>query len=212
MKVNISCGASNMVNRSRKSMKLLSHLKKKAPAEEFETVQQEFNTSFDSTGSIQILDGSFSKLKPIDSKRTTTTISSSAPVVDRPGKSIKLLLHLKKESGSDEFQTVQDEVNANFSSANSGIKVLNGSKRAATPYEGASATNTPFKPATTSTPYHYEDISDAEVENKNIQEDTDEDEALNITFNYQEDVLEENESSNAYVQQVVAPTKVLKGT
>lgn len=146
MKINICSGTSRMVDRPRKSIKLLSHLKKEVGAEEYEHIQDEFNRSFGSESSIKILDGSFSKLQPIGAKRTAKSMNYNQ-----------------------------------------------------------------FNPSKTSTTY--EDVTDVEVSEGD--DDNNDDEALNTTFNYEKDVLDENLVNNEYMKQVagfVQKTKQMVAT
>lgn len=139
--------------------------------------------------------------------------NSTSRIVDRPRKCIKLLSHLKKEAGNDEFEAVSEELNQSFGS-DSSIQILNGSfsmvrpigsKRIAMPSCEAQhpRSSTQKSVGNTSTP-RYEDISDIESsgDDSDREDVQDEQEALNSTFNYQLDVLQENQVSDRYMQQV----------
>lgn len=102
MKVKISGNTSQISNRPRKCIKILSHLKKEADAEGFEDIQGEFNRSFDSVNSnIEILNGSFSKLKPIGSKRLPKSSSS----IQQPG---NLIHQFNPGANSTPYEDISD--------------------------------------------------------------------------------------------------------
>lgn len=188
MKLKISNGTSSIVDRSRKSIKVLSHLKKEVNAEDFESIQHEFNRSFDSTGSnIKILNGSFSTLKPIGSRNVAKSSSShfnpSEISTPKPIESRNAAKSSSTYFNPSDISTPYEDVSV------SAPKPI-GSRIA------TKSSSNHFNRNEISTPY--EDVSEIEADESTEEEE----EALNVTFNYEEDVLEENEASNQYMLQV----------
>lgn len=107
-------------------------------------------------------------------------------------KSIKLLSHLRRDKDSEQFVNVSnapDEINCTSSS----IEVVEGSFTNLLPI--GSKKRNKFTPMCSSTP-KYEDITDSETETESVLEDHQDDN--DITFNYQEDVVNEGKTAEEF--------------
>lgn len=193
MKIKVSNSIPRIISeKPRKSIKLLSHLKREVGDEDFRSIQDEFNQSFESMGSdIKVLEGSFSKLKPIGSKSSNNHFSPTGAATACEDINLSKLRPVGSKSSNNHFHptgttTTCEDMNL------SKLRPM-----------GSKSNNNHFYPPETSTAY--EDVSEID-ENTN----TEDEEAHNITFNYQEDVVKENKVSTQYMQQVAGFIKETK--
>lgn len=115
-----------------------------------------------------------------------------------PKKSIKLISHLRRDKDSEKFVVVGDKDDINCTS--SSIEIIEGSFSQILPI-GSKKKN--FAPICSSTP-RYEDITDIEQESESETEQILDNDAedCNVTFNYEDDVLNEEKKTQVYLKQL----------